>query len=85
VLGSLEHFLAERYILYAKTDGKLFRGRVHHRPYPLQPARVELAEESLFVAAGLERPPAEPLAHYASEVRVDIYPLFSSSSLRAGA
>ncbi len=38
--GTLEHFLAERYILYSQGQDQLFQGRVHHRPYPLQPARV---------------------------------------------
>ncbi|MDG3005131.1 YqjF family protein [Paludisphaera mucosa] len=74
--GSLEHFLAERYVLYATHRGRLFSGRVHHEPYPLQPARVLRLEESLVAAAGLPRPAdVAPLAHYASEVRVRIYPL----------
>jgi len=74
--GTLEHFLAERYILYAAHRGRLYSGRVHHAPYPLQPARVERLEESLVAAAGLARPAdVAPLAHYASEVRVRVYPL----------
>ena len=74
--GTLEHFLAERYILYTMHRGRLFSGRVHHAPYPLQPARVLRLEESLLAAAGLPRPTGgEPLAHYASEVRVHVYPL----------
>ena len=37
--GSLEFFLAERYLLYsAKPDGRIFSGRVHHAPYLLSPA-----------------------------------------------
>jgi uncharacterized protein YqjF (DUF2071 family) len=40
--GSLEFFLAERYILYsARPDGSLFTGRVHHAPYHLAPARCD--------------------------------------------
>lgn len=31
--GTLEHFLAERYLLYAVRRGRLLRGRVHHAPY----------------------------------------------------
>jgi uncharacterized protein YqjF (DUF2071 family) len=82
-LGSLDNFLAERYILYANAEGGLYSGRVHHRPYPLQPALVELVDESLFAAAGLARPLTEPLAHYAGEVRVGIYPLVSTRKCRA--
>lgn len=74
--GTLEHFLAERYILYTSHRGRLLSGRVHHEPYPLQPARVLRLEESLLAAAGLPRPGGvAPLAHYASEVRVRVYPL----------
>jgi uncharacterized protein YqjF (DUF2071 family) len=75
-LGTLEHFLAERYVLYADAgDGALRRGRVHHVPYPLQTAEVSAWEESLLVAAGIERPAGEPFAHYASRVDVEIFAL----------
>lgn len=74
--GTLEHFLAERYILYTQHRGRLLSGRVHHPPYPLQPARVARLEESLLAAAGLPKPPGvEPLAHYASGVDVKVYRL----------
>jgi uncharacterized protein YqjF (DUF2071 family) len=73
--GSLEYFLAERYVLYTQGRGRLYRGRVHHRPYPLQPARVEGLEETLLAAAGLTRPAQEPLAHYAREVSAEVFPL----------
>ena len=32
--GSLEHFLTERYCLYAEHDRKFFRAEIHHRPWP---------------------------------------------------
>lgn len=73
--GTLEHFLVERYILYAYAKGVLYRGRIHHRPYPLQPAAVPVLRENLVAAAGLARPTAQPLAHYAREVRVEVFPL----------
>lgn len=73
--GSLEHFLAERYFLYAYKNGVLYRGQVHHPPYPLQTAVVSHLEESLIAAAGIARPETPPLAHYAREVRVHIFPL----------
>lgn len=43
--GTLEHFVTERYCLYATDEtGALCRAEIHHRPWPLQPAeaRVEL-------------------------------------------
>ena len=70
--GSLEHFLIERYVLYAWTGSRLLRGRVRHEPYPVQDAELDGLEERLFAAAGLTRPTGDPLAHYARGVSVDI-------------
>jgi uncharacterized protein YqjF (DUF2071 family) len=75
LLGTLEHFLTERYVLYAKRGTKLYLGRVHHTPYPLQTAELSRLDESLLLASGILRPEAPPLAHYASEVRVKIFPI----------
>src|SRR5712691_1614051 len=36
VPDTLEHFLIERYVLYAAKGGTLFQGRVHHEAYPVQ-------------------------------------------------
>jgi uncharacterized protein YqjF (DUF2071 family) len=41
--GSLEHFLTERYCLYAEHEGRLFRADIHHRPWPLQPAQADIS------------------------------------------
>ncbi|MDP9193984.1 MAG: DUF2071 domain-containing protein [Acidobacteriota bacterium] len=74
--GSLEHFLVERYILYAEDDRRdLHRARVHHQPYPLQRAEVSTLRETLVWAAGIKRPEHPAYAHYASEVNVKVYPL----------
>jgi uncharacterized protein YqjF (DUF2071 family) len=73
--GTLEHFLAERYILYARQRDRLYLGQVHHRPYPLQRARVLSFHETLLAATGIERPAAEPLAHFAAGVNVEVFPL----------
>lgn len=73
--GTLEHFLVERYILYAYAPGRLYTGWVHHAPYPVQPADFADLEETMLAAAGIARPDAPPLAHYAREVRVRVYGL----------
>jgi uncharacterized protein len=75
-VGTLEYFLAERYLLYSVSRrGILSTGRVHHTPYPLQVAEVLSLEESALHAAGIERPDAPPLAHYASGVDVEVFGL----------
>ncbi len=73
--GTLEHFLAERYLLFADTGRGLRRGQVHHTPYPLQVSEVTEWDESLIAALGLERPAGEPIAHYAERVQVEIFGL----------
>ena len=75
VPDTLEHFLVERYILYATDGSRLYQGRVHHEAYPLQEATVTGLREDLVAAAGITRAPAEPLVHYASEVNVEVFPL----------
>jgi uncharacterized protein len=51
--GSLEHFLTERYCLYAVDgSGRLIRGEIHHPPWPLQRAEAEFERNTM----------AEPLA-----------------------
>src|SRR6266536_6573414 len=46
--GSLEHFLIERYLLHVRRRGRLWRGQVHHPPYPVQRARVLALRDELI-------------------------------------
>lgn len=74
--ATIEHFLIERYILYAIDDEhRLHRARVHHQPYPVQRAELLELEETLVWAAGVRRAETHPLRHYAREVNVKVYPL----------
>jgi uncharacterized protein YqjF (DUF2071 family) len=73
--GTLEHFLVERYILFAMAADRIALGRVHHRPYPLQSATLRSLDETLLAAAGIARPEVPLLAHFARGVDVKIYAL----------
>jgi uncharacterized protein YqjF (DUF2071 family) len=75
VPGTLEHFLAERYYLYCRRSSRIYRGQVHHAPYPLRKARVLSLDENLLAAAGIDRPTGAPLAHYAEGVDVEVFRL----------
>lgn len=76
VPGTLEHFLVERYILYAQdADRQLYRARVHHQPYPVQRAEVLALDETLIWATGVKRAENPALRHYAREVNVKVYGL----------
>ena len=63
--GSLDHFLFERYLLYAGLHrGGLLRAHVHHAPWPLQPADTEVDAEDLLRAAGIAADVQPALLHY---------------------
>ena len=76
--GSLEYFLVERYVLFShhRASGRLFAGRVHHAPYPLETARVERFSEIPIVQSGFPAFGRSPdLAHFSRGVEVTVYPL----------
>ncbi|WP_242516104.1 YqjF family protein [Sorangium cellulosum] len=73
--GTLEHFLAERYLLFAASGRELKSGQVHHVPYPLHRAEVLHVEESVVAAAGLPAPDGAPHVLYSPGVDVDVYAL----------
>ena len=50
--GSLEHFLTERYCLYAAdAKGRISRADIQHAPWPLQQAQAEFRENTMVEAA----------------------------------
>ncbi|MEM9703323.1 MAG: DUF2071 domain-containing protein [Planctomycetota bacterium] len=76
--GTLDHFLAERYLLFTSARGRILRGQVHHEPYPLRRVRVEGLDDSLMSAAGFDGlsdgPPPDHLC-FSDGVDVQIFPL----------
>jgi len=68
--GSLEHFLSERYCLYAFNRRRLYRGEIHHLPWPLQSARWEVRANTMAQTAGLQLPARPDLANFVRELKV---------------
>lgn len=64
--GSLEHFLVERYRLFAERRGRLITAEVAHEPWPLQPAAAQIALNEM-APPGLEFR-GEPIVHYCRSV-----------------
>jgi uncharacterized protein YqjF (DUF2071 family) len=53
--GSVEHWLTERYSLYAGDPaGSIRCGEIHHQPWPLQRAEVDVRENSMGDQIGIE-------------------------------
>jgi uncharacterized protein len=63
--GTLEHFLTERYCLYAAAGERIYRGEIHHPAWQLQQAEAEITTNSMAEAAGVALPAATPLLHFA--------------------
>ena len=73
---SLDEFLVDRYLLFTSHHGKHCSGQVHHLPYEIQPAAVELQLHNFWQAHGypeLQLPPVH--CCYSRGVQVDVFPL----------
>ena len=72
--GSLEHFLTERYCLYARaSDSSLWRNDVHHHAWPLQLAEASLDLNTMCESHGLSVSGPPPLLHFAKRIDVVIW------------
>ena len=84
--GTLEHFLTERYCLYASPGSvgavgeradRLYRAEVHHAPWPLQPAEATIDAGPLLEAAGFDgvTQAGSPHLLFARTLAVRVWPL----------
>jgi uncharacterized protein YqjF (DUF2071 family) len=75
VPGTLEHFLTERYCLYAVDHASRgYRLDVHHAPWPLQPATAHITVNTMAGAAGIALPDTAPLLHFSKRLDVICWP-----------
>ena len=73
--GSLDHWLTERYCLYAvDSTQRVYRAEIHHRPWPLQPAEAEIGRNTMVEAAGLALPTQPPRLSFARRLDVVVWP-----------
>jgi uncharacterized protein len=73
-IGSLEHWLTERYALFATDSAsRLYRGDIHHAQWPLQPAEAEFEHCTMTHPLGLTMPGA-PLLHFSRSLEVIVWP-----------
>jgi uncharacterized protein YqjF (DUF2071 family) len=69
--GTHEHFLTERFALYTADGGRLYRAELHHPPWRLRQAELEVQSASLAPFP----PEAPALAFAADEQDVLVWPL----------
>jgi len=74
--GTLEHWLTERYCLYTQSpSGTLYQGQIHHKPWPLQPAKAEFPFNDLAAPHGFSLEGQPPLLHFAQSLDVVVWGL----------
>jgi uncharacterized protein YqjF (DUF2071 family) len=72
--GSLDHWLTERYCLYAVDPAqRVYRAEIHHVPWPLQPAELEIEANSMALAAGITLPNDPPRLAYCERLDVAVW------------
>jgi uncharacterized protein len=75
--GTLDYWLTERYCLYAVDwRGQLYRGDIHHAPWSLQPAELEITTNTLTQVSGFavgKTQVDQPLLHFSRSQEVFIW------------
>jgi uncharacterized protein len=59
----------------AATPGEVVYGEIHHPPWALQPAEVELRVNTMTHAIGIELPEQKPIVHFARLQEVVAWPI----------
>jgi uncharacterized protein YqjF (DUF2071 family) len=72
--ASIEHWLTERYCLYASApDGSLWRNDVHHHPWLLQAARANIDSNTMLESHGLDVQGPPAFLHFARRTDVVVW------------
>jgi uncharacterized protein len=81
--GGLEHFLVERYCLYAADASGLHRAEIHHPPWRLRAAEATIELNTMPPDA--VEPRGRPLLHLAERQDVVVWPLEQVAASRKSA
>jgi hypothetical protein len=73
--SSFEQWATERYCLYTTNREVVYRGEIHHPPWPLQDAEAEFETNTVASASGISLPGIKPVLHFARRLEVLIWPL----------
>jgi len=68
--GSLDEFLTERYCVYSRDRRKFYRSEIHHQPWPLQRASVEIRANSIADPLGLTLPMKPDVCHFSRSLKM---------------
>lgn len=73
--GTLDHFLTERYCLFAADSrGPVYEAEIHHRPWPLRDAEAEFQRNTMADAVRIPLPSQPPRLSFADQLDVVVWP-----------
>lgn len=67
--GSLEDWLTARYCLYTAYKKQLYRGEIHHAPWPLQQAEAEFTRNEMHPLLSAKILKTLPMLHYVERIK----------------
>lgn len=73
-LTEFDHFLTARFRMWSVNRGVVLLSDQEHAPWQLRRATVGVLEQDLLQHAGLPRPTAEPVVHFADRMEVRVGP-----------
>lgn len=68
-IGSLDDWLTARYCLYTSNKSQLYRGEIHHAPWPLQQAEAILSDNRMHPALSPSILQTQPILHYVEQIK----------------
>ena len=71
--GSIEHFLTERYCLYSVSRKRLYGADIHHLPWELHAADVELEQNTVATPGGIELALKPDLKYFSRSIKVLVW------------
>lgn len=72
--GTLSHWLAERYCLFAVHGSRVLAGEIHHPPWSLRNAQVEIRNNSVPQEHGVKLDATPDLVQFAAAQEVLVWP-----------
>ena len=74
-LGDTAFFFLERYLLFAQRGAHIYRGQVHHEPYPVHQVELHHLSQDLTQSHGVSCPSPPIWCHASPGVEVEVFQL----------
>lgn len=74
-IDSVDHWLMERYCFYTIHHDNLYRCEIHHHPWLVQQAKVNIVHNSIIDLHQIKFVESNPIFHYAYQLRIWAWPL----------